>query len=288
MQPIRASAREPGRPVLTGDRPAVGGANGLVSIIVTCCGQLEFTRLCVPRLLRHNRSPFELLFVDAGSLDGTAEFLAGVAAAAPLPVEVITTAAEAALSEAYQEAVTRARGNYLVVLTNDTLVTADWLTHLVTLADQLATIGMVGPMANYAPPAQAVGSVPYRIKKQKAAQPLGEPPADGVLLGLEAVDQFAHDCHEQHRGQWSEVDHLGGFCLLLKRDVLDAVDLFATGSGLGFFGLDALSERARRAGFVLACCCDVYVHHFGTRHMARRKDGAQEPVAANLAGFGPR
>jgi GT2 family glycosyltransferase len=143
-------------------------------------------------------------------------------------------------------------------------------------------------MANYAPPAQAVGPIPYRLKRQNEPRPFGEPSGDGPLLGLDAIDEFAADWHERYRSQWSEVDHLGGFCLLVKRAVLNAVDLFAAGEGLGFFGLDALSERARRAGFLLACCRDVYVHHFGTRHIARRTDGGGERATANVGGFGAR
>ena len=56
---------------------------GLVSILVPCCGQLEYTRLCVPSVLRHSRPPFELIFLDIGSLDGTAEYLAGVRPSGP-------------------------------------------------------------------------------------------------------------------------------------------------------------------------------------------------------------
>ena len=48
---------------------------GLVSILVSCCGQKELTRLCVASLLRHCRPPYELHFLDIGSLDGTADFL---------------------------------------------------------------------------------------------------------------------------------------------------------------------------------------------------------------------
>jgi hypothetical protein len=58
----------------------------LASILVPCCGQLEYTKLCVPSLLAHTRQPFELIFLDIGSLDGTAEYLAGIAAAAQVRV----------------------------------------------------------------------------------------------------------------------------------------------------------------------------------------------------------
>ena len=64
----------------------------LVSVLVACCGQLEYTRLCVPSLLRHSRQPLELIFLDTGSLDGTAEYLAGIADAVPFRVDIVRSA----------------------------------------------------------------------------------------------------------------------------------------------------------------------------------------------------
>ena len=51
---------------------------GLVSLLIPCCGMLEYTKLCIPSVLRHSRAPFELVFLDVGSLDGTADYLAGL------------------------------------------------------------------------------------------------------------------------------------------------------------------------------------------------------------------
>ena len=59
---------------------SVASTPSLVSIVIPCCGMLEFTRLCVPSVLQHSRPPFELIFLDVGSLDGTAEYLAGLQA----------------------------------------------------------------------------------------------------------------------------------------------------------------------------------------------------------------
>src|SRR5438309_5103067 len=59
---------------------------GLASLLIPCCGQLEYTKLCVPSVLQHTRAPFELIFLDIGSLDGTADYLAGVQAAASVRV----------------------------------------------------------------------------------------------------------------------------------------------------------------------------------------------------------
>src|SRR5438105_2622844 len=60
-----------------------------VSVVVPCFGQLECTRLLVPTLLRYNRKPSELIFVDVESLDGTSEYLAGLHAGAAVRVEVV-------------------------------------------------------------------------------------------------------------------------------------------------------------------------------------------------------
>src|ERR1700687_241720 len=87
--------------------PVVGP---LVSILVPCCGMLEFTKLLVTSILRHTRPPYELIFIDIGSLDGTAEFLAGVATIHPtIRVEVVRTPTDLGIKDACKEAIAKAR-----------------------------------------------------------------------------------------------------------------------------------------------------------------------------------
>src|SRR5260370_21049699 len=118
---------------------------GLVSGLVPCWGQLEYTRLCVPSLLRHSRKPYELIVLDIGSLDGTAEYLAGVQAAAAVRVEVVRTATDLGIPQACSEALGQARRHCLVLLNNDTGVTGAWLDQLLALANLSPAIGLVGP-----------------------------------------------------------------------------------------------------------------------------------------------
>src|SRR5438876_1463305 len=140
----------------------VAALTGLASIIIPCCGMLEYTRLLVPSLLRHTREPFELIFIDIGSLDGTAEYLDGVGAAARVHVEVVRTETDLGIGEAVRTALSRAAGEYIVLLNNDTIVTENWLNQLAGLAGSIAGVGLAGPMSNYAAPPQLVESVPYR------------------------------------------------------------------------------------------------------------------------------
>jgi GT2 family glycosyltransferase len=245
-------------------QPAVKDSARLVSVVIPCCGQLEYTRLCVPSLLRHSRRPCELIFLDVASLDGTAEYLAGVAAAAPVRVEVVRAVSESGFPPAVTDGLARARGDYVVWLNNDTIVSDGWLQQLVALCGGHESIGMVGPMSNYAPPQQRVSEAPYRVGARTRG-PSDDDRPDRDQADVEAVNRFAGEWRERHRGQWFEAERLGGFCLLLKRSVLQKVDFFDEQSAKGVFDADALSRRVRQAGYRLACCRDLFVHHFGSR-----------------------
>src|SRR3984957_2958162 len=192
---------------------------GLVSIVIPCVGMLEYTRLCVPGVRRLSREPFELIFLDVGSLDGTAEYLAGLrdGLASRLRVEVCRAATDLDISTACKEALAKARGEFVCLLNNDTVVTAKWLDALTALAKMSDALGLVGPMSNYAAPPQLVETVPYRLGPKKGAR------AGAALLDVDAVQGFARDFAGTHRGKWVESERLGGFCLLIRRAVLERV-----------------------------------------------------------------
>jgi O-antigen biosynthesis protein len=244
---------------------------GLVSILVPCCGMLEYTKLCVPSLLRHSRLPFELIFIDIGSLDGTAEYLAGVGAAAQVRIEVVRTPTDMGIPDACKEALAQAGGEYVVLLNNDTVVTDSWLQQLIGLAGLSPAIGLVGPMSNYAAPPQLVETVPYRLGPRKRGLRSTESVTLGqeVLLDTSAVDQFAREFRDKQRGKWLETERLGGFCLFMKREVLQRIgNKLDQWTDLGLFDTDIVSAKAREAGFTLAVCRDLFIHHFGTRTFA--------------------
>jgi len=252
---------------------------GLVSILIPCCGMLEYTRLCVPSVLKHSRPPFELIFLDIASLDGTADYLAGLAAGCAARVEVVRAETDLGINDACADALARARGDYLVLLNNDTIVTGGWLNQLLGLVTMSPAIGMVGPMSNYAAPPQLVEDVPYRLGPRKSPHPGPAAGATSPLANVDAVERFAREFREQHQGKWVQVERLGGFCLLLKREVLTKAGPLDAWSDLSLFDTDILSARARQTGYTLACCRDLFIHHFGTRAFAHGAPGGAQQAA---------
>ena len=113
----------------------MGTLRGLASIIVPCWNQLEFTRHCIASLKTHTRQPWELIVIDNGSTDHTGIYLAGVRDGAAVPVTVITNPSNRGFPAAINQGLKVARGEYLVMLNNDVVVTDSWLGQLIALAD---------------------------------------------------------------------------------------------------------------------------------------------------------
>ena len=189
-----------------------------------------------------------------------------------VPVTVIANATNRGFPAAINQVV---RGEFLVLLNNDVVVTEGWLGQLVALASveggtteggiPKSKIGLVGPMSNYAAPPQLVEDVPYR--------------------DLDEMQGFARGWREEHRGKWFTVRKLSGFCLLMTRDVYQAVGGLDERFGLGFFDDDDLAERARRAGFELAVAYDLFVHHFGSRTFVGNGVDAAQVLDENAKRF---
>jgi GT2 family glycosyltransferase len=108
---------------------------GLASIIVPCWNQVEFTRHCLRAVFRHTRRQFELVVIDNGSNDGTGVYLAGVQDPSAAPVTIISNARNVGFPAAINQGLQAARGEYLVLLNNDAVVTDGWLEQLVALAE---------------------------------------------------------------------------------------------------------------------------------------------------------
>src|SRR5665213_3505148 len=108
---------------------------GLSSIIIPCWNQVEFTKQCIAALKEHTRPAWELVVIDNGSNDGTAIYLDGVRDMAAVPVTVVSNARNLGFPAAINQGLQLARGEYLVLLNNDVVVTDGWLDQLIALAN---------------------------------------------------------------------------------------------------------------------------------------------------------
>jgi len=231
----------PAEPWFSPPRPK---SNELASLLILCCNQLEYTRQCLESVLRHTREPYELVLVDNGSSDGTLGYLEEIRRRRrPGRTVVIRNETNRGYVAGCNQALEQAKGQYVVFLNNDTVLTAGWLEGLIGwLLKEWPNAGLVGPVSNGAMDAQCIRP---------------------DYTDLADLDAFAARRRQAFAAKMLAAHRLTGFCLLVRRDVLERLGRLDERYGMGFFEDDDLCVRAREAGYRLLIALDVYVHHFG-------------------------
>lgn len=211
---------------------------GLTSVIILTYNQLSYTQLCLETLKHHTPEPHEIVVVDNGSTDGTVEYLKSRPG-----LRVILNPENFGFAKGVNQGLQAARGEFLLLLNNDTILTPGWLRNLQGCLNSLPRVGLVGPRTNYAGSRQVMAAS-YQTPEE--------------LL------RFTSTFNREDPRRWFEVDKLVGFCLLLNREVLADIGGFDERFGLGNYEDDDYCRRAQAAGYRLLVAGDTFVHHFGS------------------------
>src|SRR4030042_3697011 len=117
-----------------------------ISIIILVYNRLKYTKKCLDSIFRYgSKYSFEIVVVDNGSKDGTSEYLNGLG-------QKITTEKNAihkGFAKACNAGVKIAKGEYLLFLNNDTVVTGGWCDVLIREVDQHQNAAVAGSKLLY-------------------------------------------------------------------------------------------------------------------------------------------
>jgi GT2 family glycosyltransferase/Flp pilus assembly protein TadD len=199
--------------------------------------QFPLTRDCIASIRLRTNKPYELIVVDNGSTDGTAEYLRNLK-----DVRVIRNEENRGFPAAANQGIAAATGEFILLLNNDTVVTTGWLERLLNAFDRDPQLGLVGPSANFVASAQRI------------------PAGYGEL---EDLDGFAWDLAKAESGRVEETDRLVGFCLMARKALVDQIGPLDERFGIGNYEDDDWCLRARAAGWKCGIVRDAFVHHRG-------------------------
>ncbi|HYW52946.1 MAG TPA: glycosyltransferase family 2 protein [Dongiaceae bacterium] len=214
---------------------------GIASIIMLSWNAADFTRLAVESIRAVTRYPHEIIVVDNGSDEPTLRVLESLAA--EHGVRVVLNGRNLGFGGGMNVGMAHARGDVVVILNNDVIVTEGWLEDLIGALESRRTVGCTAPRSNVVASEQVL-AVPY---------------ADDV-----AMHRFAAERRRALRGRGYVAHRVVGFCLCIDRAVIDDIGGFDPRYGLGNFEDDDLAVRIRAAGWGIFVCDDVFIHHFGS------------------------
>lgn len=223
--------------------PAEPIGDVVTSIVMLTWNQIDCTQICLDSLFENTHEPFELIMVDNGSNDGTRDYLKTIARGRP-NVRLIFNERNLGFAAGCNQGMAIARGEFILLLNNDTVLTEGWLTRMLRPMRQDPTIGAVGPKSNYVASRQLISPVPYEK--------------------LDGMHQFAKERAREHAGRGSYDLLAIGFALLLRTEAVKKIGSLDTGFGPGNFEDDDYCVRLLLAGYRIWVAEDVFIHHFGS------------------------
>lgn len=211
-------------------------------LILLSWNHQEETQPCLDSLFQATDVPARLLIVDNGSEPPVRRFLAAVKPRGMITeVRLLQNERNEGFSRGMNRGIRASTAPYVCLLNNDVRVTRGWLRQMLAVADAHPTIGVVNP---------------------------DHTTADGEQATLEVrADRLA-----AQRGRYTELGMCNGFCMLVKRDVLDRIGLLSEEVERIFFEDEDFCMRAKVAGYQCVFAHAAFVRHTEHRTVGRMRE----------------
>lgn len=208
-----------------------------VTILVIAYNRLEKTKRCVASILEHTKEiDYELLLVDNGSETDTLDYFQSVQHPQK---RIIRITKNLGSQYALNLAMRSFSGRYFVQVTNDVIVTKNWLSNLLRCMKSDPRIGIASPGSSNVSNLQEI--------------PL-------TFSSYDEMQKKAADYNRSDPRKWEERLRLITVIMLIRREVIEVTGMIDRGFYHDFSD-DDFSVRVRRAGYKLMLCMDTFVHH---------------------------
>jgi GT2 family glycosyltransferase len=228
---------------------------------------------CVDSVLAHSRGDWRLLLIDDASPElAVRTYFSGLRARHLPQVALLANERNLGFTLTANRGMREARvGADVVLLNSDTVVTAGWLDKLARCAASDPRIGTITPFSNNA----EICSLPRFCVNNP--WPAAEEPGPLVTaLQLAAVPTYP------------DLPTGVGFCLYIRRALIDAIGGFDPAFGLGYGEENDFCMRAAAAGYRNVLCEDAFVLHLGGSSFGTKRADLAERNTALLLERHPR
>lgn len=232
-----------------------------VSIIILTLNNLDYNMQCIQSIREYTEEgSYEIIIVDNGSTDGTREWLKKQS-----DLKLVFPDENTGFPKGCNLGIEAARKeNDILLLNNDIVVTPKWLYNLKTCLYSSNDIGAVGPITNYAWNNQSI-EIPY--------------------TSIQEMISFSKTINNSDKSKWEPKAKLVGFCILIKRKVLDIIGVLDERFSPGNFEDDDLCVRIIEAGYKLFVCNDCFIHHYGNATFKKEPVKFSNIIAVNSQKF---
>ena len=213
----------------------------LISVVVLSYGDAEFTKAAIRSLFERGATypSLEILVVDNGSPRAELEKVKEYAGSYP-DLQLVENGVNLGFAKGNNIGMARARGEYVLLLNNDTYVAPGAIYGMARHLARHPEIGAVGPLTNNIGN-EARLAVDY--------------------TDMEEMRRAARRIAWGYRSRHISVNALAYFAVMFRRCDLERFGLLPEEYGLGMFEDDDHSRTIQSRGYVTAVAEDSFVHH---------------------------
>lgn len=212
--------------------------NSKTSIIILTYNNLDKTKDCIESIRKYtDKDSYEIIVVDNNSTDDTKLFLEEQD-----DIKVIFNEVNMGFPKGCNIGIANSEETYdILLLNNDTIVTKNWLSNLKKCLYSDKKIGAVGSVSNNGANLQGV---------------------DFTYNDFDEMQNLALKNNISDVRKWEEKVCLIGYCLLIKREVMDKLKGLDEGYTPGYIEDNDLSLNIIKLGYRLMLCHDSFIHHY--------------------------
>lgn len=202
-------------------------------IIIPVWNECELLRRCIASIEKNTSLSYRIILVDNASYPETALYLKGLSESNKNRTILIRNEENLGFPKAVNQGIEFSSAAYLCVLNSDTEVYKGWLEEMIGIAESNVAIGIVNPSSNN----------------------LGQ-----------------SESLKNSSGKWIEMSSCIGFCMLIKREVIQKIGRFDEIYSPGNFEDTDFSRRAIMTGYRCVMAKGAYVYHVQNTGFKKRKD----------------
>lgn len=200
-------------------------------IIIPIWDQLELTKTCIEYITRNTYFPYRLILVDNGSNQKMRDYLDNLRNKKTTEIDFIRNENNLGFIKAVNQGLKISKTPYVCIMNNDTMPGKNWLNELVDFAETHPDAGLLNPVCN------------------------------GHSEKNLTVNGYSKELSAENKGRYMEMNQCQGFCMFIKRELIDKIGYLDEKFGIGGFDDTDYSMRAYLAGYKSVCVHSAYVYH---------------------------
>ena len=183
----------------------------LVSIIILNYNGIKYVENCLRSVLNTNYTNFEVIFVDNASTDGSYELIKRLFGSNPR-IKIIRNKSNLGFSGGNNVGFRYAKGKYIVLLNNDTIVDPNWLAEMIYVLETHPDIAIAQPVIVHMENPKKIQNMGFLVDRLLLlSKPIGS---------LYDVEKIKNNCVLEG------ITYASGACLFIRREALKKIGYF--------------------------------------------------------------